>query len=461
MPSHSQAVYRASIATGGAEADWDSRHPSISADGRYIAFTSGAFNLIPGGTPDTTDVYVRDRVTLQTTCVSVSSSGARGNNNSDSPSISSDGRYVAFRSYASNLVPNDTNGVEDIFLHDTVLGTTVLVSAAAGGAPANGWSDSPAISGNGNIVAYSSKTSNIVDGTAITVRNILAWNRLSGVTTRLSKAFDGSPANGDSFFPAISEDGRYIAFESFASNILLGDTNNASDVFVADRLTGATQRVSVASGGLQSATDSDEAAISADGRWVAFRSYSTNLVTTLDQNDAPDVFLHDRATGATSLVSVGIDGAAALGESGSASLSSDGRYVAFWSRAANVVSGDTNGWDDVFVRDTVKQTTTRISAGDYWSLSPTITQNGVYVSFESYADNLVSADTNQMSDVFAAGPLAAAYSVSEAGKALRIWGGLLVADPMDLPRLNVEAANAHIDLSDATRIARKAMGLEP
>lgn len=461
VPARAQAVYRASVATSGAESDWDSSQPSVSASGRYVAFVSGADNLVPGGTPDVTDVYVRDRITQVTTCVSIPMTGGRGNGNSDSPSISADGRFVAFRSYATNLVAGDTNGCEDIFVRDIKLGTTTLVSAAPGGIPANAWSDSPAISSDGSAVAYSSRATNIAAGVAPSTRAILVWSRLTGQTQCISNAPDGSPANGESFFPSVSADGRLIAYASFASNLVAGDTNGASDVFVTDRVTGHTELASVSSSAVQGGTDSDEPAISADGRWVAFRSYSTNLLTTSDPNDAPDVFLHDRTTGATTLISVGTAGTIGLGESGSPAVSADGRYVAFWSRAANLVLSDTNGWDDVFVRDTVAHTTSKLSSGDFWSLAPAISPNGVYVAFESYADNMVTPDTNQMSDVFAIGPLSAAYSVYDAGKALQIAGGLLTADSMDLARLNVETVNGRIDLQDATRIVRKAMGLDP
>lgn len=460
-PCVGQSAYRASVATAGTESDWDSTHPSVSANGRFVAFVSGADNLIPGGTPDVTDVYVRDRITQVTTCISVSTSGARGNGNSDSPSISADGRFVAFRSYATNLVTGDTNGCEDVFLRDARSGTTILISAAPGGLPANAWSDSPAISGDGSIVAYSSRATNIATGVAPNIRAILAWNRLTGQTQCISNAPDGSPANGESYFPSISGDGRLVAYSSLASNLVASDTNNASDVFVTDRVTGHTELASVSSAGVQGGTDSDQPSISADGRWIAFRSYATNLLTTTDSNDAPDVFLHDRTTGATKLISVGTFGTTGLGESGSPALSADGRYVAFWSRAANLVLTDTNGWDDVFIRDTIANVTTKASNGDFWSLAPAISPNGVYVAFESYADNLVVPDTNQMSDVFAIGPLSAAYSVYDAGKALQIAGGLLAADSMDLARLNVEAVNGRIDLFDATGIARKAMGLDP
>jgi Tol biopolymer transport system component len=459
--SLAQTVYRASVATGGFEADWDSTHPAVSADGRYIAFTSGAFNLVPGGTPDVTDVYLRDRVTQQTTCVSVATAGTRGNAGSDSPSISADGRYIAFRSYASNLIPTDTNSVEDVFLRDTVLNTTILVSAAPGGAAANAWSDSPAISGDGAIVAYTSPASNIDIGVTPGIRNVFVWNRLSGITACISKATDGSPANGKSFFPSLSQDGRFVAYESYADNLVPGDTNNASDVFVWDSATSHTERASVATDGSQAATDADEAAISADGRWVAFRSYATNLAATPDNNEQADVFVRDRTAGATSLISIGLDGASALGESNSAVVSADGRYVAFFSKASNLVLTDTNTWGNVYIRNTVAHTTTRISSGDFWSAAPALTPSGVYAAFESYSDNLGTVDTNQMSDVYVIGPFAAAYSLYDVGRALRIAAGLTASSILDMARLDIQTVLGRIDVLDATRLTRKAMGLEP
>jgi Tol biopolymer transport system component len=233
---------------------------------------------------------VHDRLTGQTTRVSVASDGAQGNGDSECPSISADGRYVAFASLASNLVPGDTNGRMDIFVHD----------------------------------------------------------RLTGQTTRVSVASDGTEGNGDSGFPSISADGRYVAFASLASNLVPGDTNGTWDVFVHDRLTGQTTRVSVASGGAQGNGDSRFPSISADGRYVAFQSYASNLVPG-DTNGVLDVFVHDRLTGQTTRVSVASDGTQGDSYSFGSSISADGRYVAFASYASNLVPGDTNGWADVFV----------------------------------------------------------------------------------------------------------------
>lgn len=178
-----------------------------------------------------------------------------------------------------------------------------------------------------------------------------------------------------------------------------------------------------------------------------------------DDNDQPDLYLFDRVTRQTSLVSVGLTGASGLGESNAPSLSGTGRYVAFWSRATNLVAADVNVWYNVYLRDNVTQRTSRVSNGNFWSVDPAITPDGVYVAFESYADNLVAGDTNQMSDVYVGLPLPAAYTLYDAQRALRIAGGMIIADAIDLSRSNVEAGS-RIDILDASRIVRKAMGLD-
>jgi Tol biopolymer transport system component len=209
--------------------------------------------------------------------------------------------------------------------------------------------------------------------------------------------------NAESTNSSISADGRLVAFDSAASNLVPGDTNGRPDAFVHDRATGTTSCVSV---------DSDRVprggagpSISADGRFVAFWSFSPDLVHG-DRNGTFDVFVHDRATGVTSLVSVDSSGVQGNGSSGGASISVDGRFVAFSSRASNLVLEDTNGWQDVFVHDRASGTVTRVSVGsagmegDHESHSPSISADGGFVAFESAASDLVSGDSNRTEDAF-------------------------------------------------------------
>jgi Tol biopolymer transport system component len=352
MASHGgpwHVVQLVSVASDGTQGNSHSGSPSISADGRYVAFASYASNLVPGDTNGVMDVFVHDRLTGQTTRVSVASDGTQGNGESRYPSISADGRYVAFMSYASNLVPGDTNGKADVFVHDRLTGQTTRVSVASDGTQGNGdswgW---PSISADGRYVAFESSASNLVPGDTNGRADIFVHDRLTGQTTRVSVASDGTQGNNSSVWPSISADGRYVAFMSYASNLVPGDTNGALDIFVHDRLTGQTTRVSVASDGTQGNGYSWDSSISADGRYVAFESWASNLVPG-DTNGKQDIFVHDRLTGQTTRVSVASDGTEGNNNSGWPSISADGRYVAFHSDASNLVPGDTNGRADVFV----------------------------------------------------------------------------------------------------------------
>ncbi|MGH2537869.1 MAG: TolB family protein, partial [Candidatus Promineifilaceae bacterium] len=196
-----------SIASDGAQGNDGSYYPSISADGRYVAFYSDAWNLVGGDTNGTWDVFVHDRDTGQTSRVSVASDGAQGDNHSGAPSISADGRYVAFNSVASNLVGGDTNGAYDIFVHDRDTGQTSRVSIASDGAQGNESSGVPAISADGRYVAFYSEASNLVGGDTNGYLDVFVHDRDTGQTSRASVASDGAQANGASYFPAISADG--------------------------------------------------------------------------------------------------------------------------------------------------------------------------------------------------------------------------------------------------------------
>jgi Tol biopolymer transport system component len=285
-----------------------------------------------------------------TTRVSVSSDGAQGNEGSYDKGISADGRYIAFHSAASNLVPGDTNDRDDVFVRDVQAGTTTRVSVAGDGAQADGDSSGAAMSTDGRYITFTSDAANLVPedtdvGYEVFVRDVQA-----GTTTRVSVSGDEAQADSESFDSAISADGRYIAFTSYASNLVPGDTNQTGDVFVRDQVEGTTTLVSVSSDARQQDNRAEDVAISADGRYVAFTSWATNLVPG-DTNDGRDVFLRDRTTGTTSRVSVAGDGTQADAISFEPEVSADGRYVAFDSGASNLVPGDTNGALDVFLRD--------------------------------------------------------------------------------------------------------------
>lgn len=286
-----------SVATDGTQGNGNSSNfgpsESISNDGRFVAFLSYASNLVPGDTNGQGDVFVRDRQTNQTTRISVSSGGMQGNGASFAPSISADGRYVVFMSWASNLVPEDTNGRQDVFLHDRQTAQTTRVSVASDGSQGNDHSQYPSINFDGRYVVFNSSASNLISGDTNNTVDIFVYDRITGETARVSIASDGSQANGGSYGPRISDDGRYVAFSSHAANLVSGDTNGHGDIFVHDRDTNQTSRVSVASDGTPGNNTSRWPSINANGIFVAFDSFATNLVPG-DTNGVWDVFVAAR-----------------------------------------------------------------------------------------------------------------------------------------------------------------------
>jgi Tol biopolymer transport system component len=339
---------RVSVSSAGEQGNSISGMPAISADGRYVAFWSQAYNLVPGDTNGYPDVFVRDRVSGTTQRVSMSSAGEQGNYDSLWPSISADGRFVAFMSQASNLVPGDT-GYYDVFVRDRVSGTTERVSVSSAGEQGNGPSSDPAISADGRFVVFSSSASNLVPGDTNGHIDVFVRDQVSGTTERASVSSAGEQASYYSRDPAISADGRYVAFWSQAYNLVPGDTDGYNDVFVRDRVSGTTERVSVSTAGEQASYDSWYPAISADGRFVIFSSLASNLVPADTGYD--DVFVRDRVSGTTERVSVTSAGEQGDGPSSDPAISADGRFVVFSSWASNLVPGDTNANCDVFLRD--------------------------------------------------------------------------------------------------------------
>jgi len=341
---------RVSVAGSGAEGNADSFSPAISANGRFVAFYSAASNLVDGDANGVNDVFVRDRQERTTVRVSLAPGGASSNGGSSSPSISADGRFVAFLSDASNLVADDLNRLRDVFVVDRQTGTTTRASVDSAGAEANLESFSPVLSADGRFVVFTTFAFNLVaddinEGSDVFVRDLQAHT-----TTRVSVYEGGYEAEGDSLRPAISADGRIVAFDSDAWNLAWGDTNDVFDVFVHDRETGVTTRVSVDDSGGQADGASLRPALSADGRYVAFYTEAANLVAG-DTNAASDVLIYDRQSGAEKRVSVAGGGVEANGDSLRPALSADGRVVVFESNASNLVDGDSNGFTDVFLHD--------------------------------------------------------------------------------------------------------------
>jgi Tol biopolymer transport system component len=348
---------RVSVNSAGAEGNDDSFFPSISAIGRFVAFASLASNLVPGDTNPRFDVFVRDLKRGKTTRVSVNSAGAEANDGSIwLPAISANGRVVAFFSRSTNLVPNDHNGIADFFVRDLKRAKTTRVSVSSAGAEQTRGSGVeelgivPALSANGRFMAFFSASPNLVKGDRNNTDDIFVRDRKRGETTRVSVSSAGAEANDTSlFYPSISANGRFVAFTSWASNLVAGDENgHHEDVFVRDRKRGVTTRVreNNRSGFLYSGIPS----ISANARFVAFESPAPDLVTG-DRNHAVDVFLRDRKRGETTLLSVSSEGEQGNSDSSFPAISSaNGRFVAFSSLASNLVGGDRFNTADTFVR---------------------------------------------------------------------------------------------------------------
>ncbi len=279
----------------------DAFTPAISADGRYVAYISFASTIVAGDTNDTADVFVFDRVTQTTKRVSVASDGQEGNDYSgisdfaEAPSLSADGRFVAFESRASNLVAGDTNPGHDIFVHDQQTGTTERVSVAHDGAQSNGWSHDPSISADGRYVTYMSFASNLVPDDTGRAGDVFLYDRLTGTTERVSETRSGGEATDNSGEAEISANGRFVVYSSYASNLVRGDTNGIPDIFVLDRATGVTERVSLRNDGAQFTRGSFSPEISADGRYVTFANEASDIVTGPVNGDR-EVFLYDRHT---------------------------------------------------------------------------------------------------------------------------------------------------------------------
>jgi Tol biopolymer transport system component len=407
--SPAQVTTRLSVDALGGQANQRSGAARITPDARFVVFNSFASNLVPGDTNGVHDVFVLDRTTRAVERVSVSSSGAQANGTSYNPSISADGRYVTFHSNASNLVPGDSNGKDDVFLHDRLTGSTGRVSVTYRGEQVWEHSQQPVLSADGRFIAFQSWASGLVPGDTNIFSDVFVRDLTTGALQRVSVSSTGAEGNADSLIARISAHGRFVAFSSFADNLVPGDTNGCSDVFVHDRSTGSVTRISVDSAGVQGNQNSSANWINADGRLVLFSSRADNLVPG-DTNGTEDIFLRDTWSGTTERISVGPGGVEGDGHSHGGDMTPDGRYVAFYSWASNLVPGDLNGITDAFVHDRQSGECRLISrssegaAANVWSTEMTqqasISADGRFVTFDSVAASLVPGDTNGVVDIF-------------------------------------------------------------
>ena len=414
-----------SVSSSGQVANGASHNPDISENGRLIAFQSDASNLVPNDINSSSDIFVHNLTTGETELVSVNSNGIQGNNDSASPAIAPDGSAVAFQSDATNLVgvsgfgcdetKLDTNNLTDVFLHNN-FGRTIRSSVSSEQfgdcEEGNNVSTEPSVARDGLEVAFDSAASNLVSNDTNSTWDVFTHS--SNFTQDISVNDSNQIGNASSTSPAISHNGFYVAFDSAATNLVSGDTNNMRDIFISNGWNPV--RVSLSVFGLQANNHSYDPAIGGDGRYVAFDSVASNLVFN-DTNNSFDVFVHDRDAdedgifdepGATSLTRVSLSSNNIEGNDTSwyVAMSWNGRYVAFESDATNLVNNDSNATRDIFVRDRQTGQTIRTSIAadgteaDGSSFRVAISDDGNFVTFYSNATNLVANDNNSVADIF-------------------------------------------------------------
>ncbi len=401
-----------SVGPGQAAGNLGSENARLSSDARFVVFESAASNLVASDSNQMVDVFRADLSTGVVSLVSVNTDGTQGNGNSSEPAISADGSVVVFKSFANNLVANDSNGTTDIFLRYMNTGETIRVSLSTFGEQSNNQSSRPAVSGDGNCVVYESIASNLVEGDSNTVSDIFLRRVSDQTTVRVSMNSLGASGNFNqvdlsSSNAAISSDGKFVAFDSYAANLVVGDTNEQSDVFVFDIDKSIVSRVSVSSTGEQGAAGSHSPSIDRNGNQITFISDASNLVAD-DTNKNMDVFLYNRANSITTLVSTTKDFSSANDVSLKASIDEAGEFVVFESFASNLVDSDANSAGDIFLRNLRTGDLTRVSESfngelNSFSRSPSVSSGGRFIAFHSYATNINPRDTNIVSDIVLVG----------------------------------------------------------
>lgn len=399
---------RVSVADGGLEVaglnTGNYRQTAVSADGRFVVFSSRAPDLVPGDTNGAEDVFLRDRIADTTVRVSVGAGGVQADGPSDECDVSDDGRFVVFASVASNLVPGDGNGLTDVFLRDVVAGTTTLVSRTPGGATGvNGGSELPSISGDGARVAFESNATGLDPADTNGTGDVFLYERATDTVRLVSRAPGGAAGNGSSSRAHISADGGWVAFSSAARNLGPSDPTGTVDIYVHDVATGNNLRITGPTGSLDSLCQNPR--ISRDGRHVAFQTGASNLLTTPYVNGA-HIARWDRISGEIEVVSRDLTGAVTGGTSGDPDISDDGVWVAFRSFESDLVAGDSNGREDVFVRNVPQRWTERASVAhdggelDAASRATAISGNGRFTLFSTTSTLAVPSDNNSGNDVF-------------------------------------------------------------
>jgi len=399
-----------SNASDGSQADGFSKAPTLSANGRFVLFDSVATDQVAEDTDAYADVMLRDRMAPNSRLISVSTDGVKGLAISDQAFINADASRVVFASGAA-LVAADGNGFNDVYLRDLTTGTTSRISTAFAGGDPNNFSGAPSITPDNRYVLYRSRATNLLAGTDANLSmDIFLYDTVDDVTERVSLADGGGESNGHSETAGISDDGRYVVFDAIADNLVTGDTNGVWDVFLHDRTTGSTIRLSETAGGTGGNGNSRAPSISGDGSHVVFHSAADNLVVD-DTNLKNDVFLYRLSDEVLSRISVHSDGSQASGHSKvtpTSAISANGSRVAFHSDAGDLdPSVEVNGFNDVFVHNVPSASTTLVSltpsrvSGNHESDSAAISADGNHVAFHSYASDLVATTTRQQWEIFA------------------------------------------------------------
>lgn len=383
--------------------------PKISSDGTFAVFSTNAA-LIPTDTDSNYDIYIRDLNTGILQRLSETPAGGDSDGTSDSPAISANGQFVAFRSDATNLLGAgvDTNGIADIFVRDVISGTTTRVSVATGGGQSTAFfgSGSPSITGDGRYVAFSSLANDLVAGDTNNNEDIFLHDRNTTSTVRLNLGPMAAEANSGSSYPVIAENGSVVVFRSFATNLVPGVNSGNSNVFGRDLMTNTTFLVSKNTIGGEPNFDCLFPDVSADGNLVVYESLATDL-SPLDNNMDSDIYLYDRMADQTTLITINSGGTKANGNSAAASISGDGSVVGFTTLASNLLTEPVDAISDIYVKDLGTGTIRRITVGlnnaapDQSSyFEPDFTHDGSAIVFESPAGNLVPGDTNMTHDNF-------------------------------------------------------------
>lgn len=414
---------RLSVSASGAQGNLESQRPSVSDDGTRVTFESAASNLVPDDMPDDvvpdtnerTDVFLADRTAGTITRLNLSATDAQPDVPSLRPAISGDGAFVAFQSFSDIFASDDDNNTSDIFLVEVATGDITLVSRNTAGDVGSGGSVDASVNRDGTRIAFASAAPNLVDNDTNGMADIFVRDRETGTTVRVSVHTDGTEADFSSSAPVISRDGRWVAFASLATNLVDNDTNgdtdptDGEDVFLHDLDNGTTIRVSVATSGAQGDARSRRPAIGgSDNELIAFVSEATTLAPLEDFDGLDDVYVHDRTTSVTTLVSFDADNTlSATAASSNPSVSEDGLFIAFESDATNLTeTTDDNAARDVFIRDMTAQTNFLISQnddgviGDNESFSPKLNADATVLVMESKAENFAASDTNMFSDIF-------------------------------------------------------------